>query len=148
MHGRGDGGKGLRPSFELARSLSHICTMLHSGKYMKARGINGNWAISHTEHDHTRFKRHTSATIAEVVNRLTEASTTLGKGAFKELQTRLGFHFAVGSVLYDAYTRKLLDPTVHCIFDWMHVIFVGGVFNVLMGLIYHRLRKSRIRYAN
>ena len=72
----------------------------------------------------------------------------MGKGAFEELQTQLGFHYAVGSILFNAYTRKLLDPTSHCIFDWMHVVFVGGVFNVLMGLLFHRFRKTRFSYAN
>ena len=120
----------------------------YPGKYMKARGIKNGWAISHTEHDHSRFKKHSIGSIEEVVNRLKDAKCTLGPGAFKELQTSLGFHYDEGSVLFGSHTRRLFDPTTRVIFDWMHVLFVGGVFNVLVGVMFSMLQKSkRFTYA-
>ena len=49
------------------------------------------WAVLHTCSDFTRFKLHTPASIDAVVKRLREASTTMNKTQFRQLQTVLGY---------------------------------------------------------
>ena len=93
---------------------------------MEARGITGEWAVSHTEHDAGKFRLHTAGSIRAVVDRLEDASSHVGKDKMKELQTTLGFHHAPGSVLFQEHTRSLLCPTTKLRFDWMHTNFCLG----------------------
>ena len=116
---------------------------------MEARGINHDLAVSHTEHDAARFVLHTPASIGAIVDRLEEASSRLGKDKFKELQTTLGFHHSPGSVLHQEHTRSLLCPTTKLRFDWMHIIFVSGIFSVHVGLLFKAMQKAkRFTYAS
>ena len=90
-----------------------------------------NLAVHHTEHDSSKLLPTTSGYLASIVRRLKRASTTLNKGQWEEIQTRLGWN-------YDDMleSRLLLAPphTVLCL-DWMHTIFVKGCFNVHVGCL-------------
>ncbi len=59
------------------------------------------------------------------------------KGEFVELQTRLGWNFAPSGLVFNNRWRDIADPTKHCMYDWMHVWFVSGVWNVHVGLMNH-----------
>ena len=115
---------------------------------MEARGITGEWACSHTEHDAGKFRLHTADSIRAVVDRLAEASSHVGKDKLKELQTNLGFHHAPGSVLFQEHTRSLLCPTTKLRFGWMHILFVSGIFALHVGLLFKAMQKEkRFTYA-
>lgn len=105
------------------------------------------WAVTHDCDDSSKLVLHTSGTIRAVVRRLTAARGTIKKEDFDELQVRLGWSFVPGSLLLDARLLNLADPTIHCVFDWMHVFFVQGIFNIHVGLLVKELRPHRISYG-
>ena len=104
------------------------------------------WARLHTCHVFSEFVLHTPGTIAAIVSKLREASTTYGAGQFKELQTSYGFTFEPESILFDDVLRPKVCPSTHAIYDYMHVLFVTGVFNHCLGRIMHALRKTNFTY--
>lgn len=108
---------------------------------------SSGWAVAHTCHDSEKFVPHTTATVIAIVRRLAAAKATLGKGAFKELEIRLGWKFAGGSLIESTRHLQIADPTEHAVYDWMHVFFVQGVFNIHMGLLATAAHDFSITYS-
>ena len=57
-------------------------------------------------------------------------------GDFEELEARLGWNPNPRSAMSYPRLRSLMDPASTPMYDWMHCIFVGGVFNVHAGLFF------------
>ena len=96
-------------------------------------------SVHHTEHDLSKLKPVTSGWLDAIVRRLTNGRAQLNKGDFKELQTRLGWNY--DSQL--SYRLRLAPPHKYVCFDWMHTLFVNGVFNVHVGCLMWALRPPR-----
>eukprot|EP00974_Lingulodinium_polyedra_P121546 11179414-Lingulodinium_polyedra.AAC.1 len=85
----------------------------------------------HTCSDPTKLVLHTPRTIRLILDRL-RAAVAAGtpKRNFEELQTRLGWNWVPNGLLNDNWLLGLCQPTESALYDWMHVFFVQGVFNV------------------
>ena len=103
-------------------------------------------AVAHTCHDYGKLVLHTTATVLAIVRRLASAKPVMKNGAFKELQTRLGWKFEGGSLVESTRHLRIADPTEHALYDWMHVFFVQGVFNIHMGLLATAVQVFSITY--
>lgn len=93
------------------------------------RGIEQGRLIHHTCADAAAFQPLDLAFLASIVTRLTEASTSLGSDAFKELQKRLGWSYIPGSWLLDPYCLAIVDPGRTLVWDPLHMFYVDGVAN-------------------
>ena len=90
---------------------------------------------------------HTPLTIEAILRRLfAAANSDMTKAAFAELETRLGWNFDEGGFMQDPYCRSLAEPTQHLVFDYMHIYFVSGVFNVHVGQMMWALHPHGITY--
>lgn len=134
------GAGGLKPCM--------LCQNVFNAKEVRGavEADDSGWAVAHTCGDAGKLVLHTTATIDAVVRRLATAKPVMGKTAFDELQTRLGWKFAVGSLVESTRLLRIADPTEHALYDWMHVFFVQGAFNIHMGLLAQALRGFSITY--
>ncbi len=58
------------------------------------------------------------------------------KGTFEKWQQAAGFnHEPHGLVYDDMLMNRVVDPTRHYVHDWMHCLFVAGVFNKVLILL-------------
>jgi len=135
------GSSGLKPCL-LCQNIFNV---------IEVRGIVAGdptgFAQHHTVPDVGKLVLHTADTIAAIIARLRFAYATMTNGQLKELQTRLGWTHVPGSVMYDNLVSQPLLPTDHAMYDWMHVFFVAGVFNVHVGQLMTFLKGYNITYA-
>ena len=127
-----------------------LCANVFDGKEVRniVTADQTGLAVHHTEPDSTKLMPMTMGMLDWVVRRLKGAShwgDVHGfKGKWQELQVRLGWTWD------DHLERRLTvapPPRVLCI-DWMHVIFVTGVFNYHMGCLVWYLGASHgVTYA-
>ena len=103
-------------------------------------------AQSHTCPDFNKIVLHTNATVRETIRRLEEGARHLTKGAFEELERRLGWNYTPGSLVLEPRILDICDPVRVVLYDWMHVFFVNGVFNAHVGLLMRRLKPHGITY--
>lgn len=112
------------------------------------RGIvatdESGWAVAHDCCDSGKLVPHTTGTIDAICRRLSAARLEMTKGAFNDLQTRLGWNYIDGGLMELRHHRQLVDPTWFAVFDWMHVFFVSGVFNIHMGLLIEELAQVNV----
>jgi hypothetical protein len=105
------------------------------------------FAQHHVCHETSKLVLQTPDTVTAIIGRLAAGSGTMTKANFNELQTRLGWNHVPGGVMSDASTRIRVMPSGVAVYDWMHVFFVGGVFNVHMGNLVAALKPHGITYA-
>ena len=122
------GAAGLKPCL--------LCTNVYQHSSVRdvvahdATGVS----VSHTCSDVSLLKLHTCATVAAVLRSLAHlAAQPNSKGKVEELETCLGWRHDPGALLSDAFLLPRMHPGGACIFDWMHVIFVSGVFSTSVG---------------
>ena len=72
----------------------------------------------------------------------------MSKAAFKELEKALGFTYAPESILFDDFLRPKVTPPSFAVYDWMHVVFVGGIFNNHMGQFMWATRGTSFTYGH
>ena len=71
-----------------------------------------------------------------------ESPSTLGA-----TQTNLGWNLIEGGVMLVMCLRRILNPSVQSYYDSMHIAYVGGLFNVHVGLLMQVLHAHKITYA-
>ena len=99
-------------------------------------------AVNHTEVDHRKLIPATPEFLEKLLDRLEAGSTQMTVTNFNELQTRLGWN-------YDPAMRDRLrrvQPTSTVCFDWMHCIFVSGIFQIHMGVMMKVLKQAGITH--
>ena len=122
-----------------------LCANVFDGK--EVRGIvdadHTGIAVRHTEPDSTKLVPMTMSMLDWVVRRLRGAWNFPFKYQWDELQTRLGWTWDV-----DLERRLALapPPRVLCV-DWMHVLFVTGVFNYHMACLVWYMCSYGVTYA-
>jgi len=121
-----------------------LCQNVFNSKDTRGIVDGAGWAVSHDCHQTEKLVLHTRGTIDCICRRLAAARVEMSKSNFKELQIRLGWNLVPGSVMETSELRGIVDPTLHAVFDWMHVFFVQGVFNVHMGLLLQSLAAFNI----
>ena len=98
-----------------------------------ARGLEAKGAVLHSEADRTKLKPHTRSSITWVRNRLAAAHPFMSKTAFAELETQNGWNYSLHSIIAGDRLLDIVRPWETVTFDWMHVAFVTGVWNHLVG---------------
>ena len=102
----------------------------------------------HTTHDCSKLRLHSPQSIDAILHRLETSWNNLNKGEFDELEKRLGWNYVPDSLMYNRSLRRLIEPSSHAIYDWMHIIFVHGVFGVHIGQTMLGLKGHGVTYAN
>ena len=92
--------------------------------------------VYHTCSDPDKFRPTTPAVLAAFVARLRTAPAS----ELAELETRLGWKFMPNGVMFCPSVRARVCPCTTVMYDWAHVIFVNGVFNIHAGLLLHAIR--------
>jgi len=111
------------------------------------RGIeDGGDVVLHTSNDVERLQPHTLETYTAIRNRLLSASTTMSNDDFKDLQTNLGWSLLAGSLFLHVAMFSIFNPALHAIYDWMHGVFVNGVFNVHIGAFVRHKSAHNVGY--
>ena len=136
------GASGLKPCFlcqnifhrDLSRDIVHSDT--------------SGFAQLHTCHDATKIVLHTDGTIKAILRRLSRAAGTSSKAELRELQTSLGWSFAPLSMMYSPLAWNVISPVLHGVYDWMHVYFVSGVFNVHVGQLIVAMKANGVDYGS
>lgn len=135
------GAAGLKPCLLCQNIFNH----------QNARGISENdmdgWVQTHACTDSSKIVVHTPETIDAIVNRLAAAARVMNKSAFAELQTSLGWSLVPNGTMGDEFSRLLCEPTQHALYDWMHVLFVNGVFNNHCGRLLEAVKPFQITAA-
>ena len=132
------GASGLKPCLLCANVFNH--KIRNEIVRLDATGASQH----HTTHDFSKLKLHTPASISAILENLAASCGTLSKGAFAELETRLGWNYVPGSVMYDPILRPLMDPTEKAVYDWMHIFFVHGVFGAHVGQLMYHLKEHGV----
>lgn len=84
----------------------HCCARcLNVFNRLTSRKLHGNF-VWHTESDHSKIQEHTTATLNAVLREVERCSTTMGQGAFKELQTRVGINYPSALPRRSATSRR------------------------------------------
>ena len=122
------GSSGLKPCL--------ICT--HTFNQKNARRIverdpSGN-SVDHACASAGKFKFITPSVMAAIVRRLRSAALTHTNTALEELQTEIGWKAVAHGIMFDDSTRIKCNPGTVAFYDWSHVFFVNGVFNLTAGL--------------
>ena len=68
--------------------------------------------------------------------RLRAASSAMSKGHFTLFEQATGFNWNHKCLLQDEFLRDYVAPVDVFCHDWMHCVFVGGVFNTLLYLFF------------
>ena len=120
-------------------------------RYNNARSIVANdasgFAVHHTCHDHTKLVPQTPATLSAIMRRLSAAAGIMSRAQFAELETRLGWNYSVHGLMQEERLRQRCDPCRCACYDWMHVFFVSGIFNVHCGYLLIALRPFGVTYG-
>ena len=78
----------------------------------------------------------TSKDLRNCARYLERAVTMLGAGAFAELQQSLGITHEPYGILLDRALDHIIQPTEVFMHDWMHLLFVSGVANLVVYLTF------------
>ena len=135
------GASGLKPCILCANVFHH--NLRHEIVERDTTGM----AQHHTTHDASKLKFHTPQSIASIVHRLSNSYGTLSKAQFTELERTLGWNYSPHGVMWNPITRPLVDPSSIAAYDWMHVVFVSGVFGVTLGQVMRNLKDEGVTYA-
>lgn len=116
----------------------------------EARGIveadRSGFSQHHTCHETSKLVLQTPESVRAIIARLNGAHGTMSKVAFNELQTRLGWNYSPGGAMFDPVVSRLVMPSQVVLYDYMHVFFVGGVFNVHVGKLMRALKPHGITH--
>ena len=84
-----------------------------------------------------KFKLTTDHEVHGILKRLEEASNTMKRQDFETLQRNLGFTYNPENPIVDAdILRKAISTHA---WDWMHMLFIKGAFNVEVGMFFEEL---------
>ena len=128
-----------------------LCTNVFNKRLAEARGISPADGVSVLDSccKPDKFDLLTPDKMMAVVRRLDAAAHDFSKGDMEELEVRLGWNYLPGGLMFDAEMARVVEPSQHLLFDWVHIYFVNGVFNAHAGLLLRDLHLSRdIKYQD
>ena len=138
--------------FYMAKGASGLkcclfCSNCFNAKTTRSSVKSDPWAKLHTHPTFSDFELHTAESMDAIVNELKEADANLSKSKREKLETVLGFSFEPDTVLFDDELRPKITPPLHAVYDWMHVIFVGGCFNVALYWLMKSFSNTVLTYS-
>ena len=138
-------------SIYLCKGASGLKCCLFCSNVFNAKNERGLFEdgvrLLHTTSDVACIVLYTKASLAAIFERLERALTTMHPDDFKELETVLGWSYVKGGVMLDPYVRDIMHPTLFAIYDWMHGLFVNGVFNKTVGAFMRAVSRFGTKYA-
>ena len=96
--------------------------------------------VLHTCADISMVALQTDESIWAIIDRLRAQKSLMGRGEFQELQLRLGWNHVEGGLLQQEPLRRTLKPYTNVSYDFMHILFVNGCFNLHCGLFFHAIK--------
>jgi hypothetical protein len=115
-------------------SGTRLC-MLCSNLIAEASGLvdayGGDIVVCSLIHEH-QLCFATDRSVRGALNRLAAFKLTDGKTAFKLRQQAFGFKYQEHGVLQDPKLTDIVLPVSQYCHDWMHCLFAGGVFNIVV----------------
>ena len=89
----------------------------------------------------------TSAELKEAVRRIHACKPTSAAREQAIREKTLGFSFMGYNILNDLALDSVLEPAEQFMSDWMHCLFVGGVWNICLQMVLRVLWQDGIRDA-
>ena len=100
--------------------------------------------VPHTCTTFSALRKHTPATHQAVAQRLAESARVGPRARHEDLETELGWNYVANFVLWNPRWREIATPSKTVMYDFMHVYFVSGIFNVQVGHLLHHLKRHNI----
>lgn len=138
----------LKIGLDVKGASGHMCCLkcrnvLKTKAYNVAKKSRNCTLLPISDLDVKKFEPHTDETIIANAKYLQEQHPLLTHKKFKELQTSLGLNYAPdGILLCETLDFKLSSVA----FDFQHVYFVNGVFNLEVGMLLDLLKKEPVRH--
>ena len=130
------GSAGFRPCL--------LCSNVYNARTTRAIARGD---VPHTCVDPDACTLHSEASLRAVASALSRTAATGTKAQLEEHQTAIGWNFAPSSVLWTERWMQKACPTYGACFDWMHVFFIAGIFNVHLGHLLHALNSAGVSPA-
>ena len=116
-----------------------LCTNVYNFRYVANReALLRIGGVDHTCSDVGELHLMTDATIRSIMARLSAARPIMTDARYEDLTKKLGWRLS--ALILDEVLSSKLSPTSVVMFDWMHVLFVRGVWNYHMGCLLVALR--------
>lgn len=121
---------------------SNVC--LHS--YELADHDRSGQLVSQCELDETKYALQTDRSVRDSVDLLARSFGTIGRGRFDNMEKALGFNYLPEGALFNNDLMQHLDggPISITQYDFMHIYYVGGIWNTECGYLLERLKKAGI----
>ena len=96
--------------------------------------------------DDTKFALQTDRSVRDSADLLARSFGTMGKGRFADMEKALGFNYLPeGALFNDTLTQHLNGGPISVTqYDFMHIYYVGDVWNTECGYVLERLKKAGI----
>ena len=118
-----------------------LCRNVHNANTVR---VAQHGDVPHSVSDWALIRPHTQASLEAIAGRLATIANHGTRAELLEAQTVLGWNWVPEGLLFDARLFALASPLECAYMDWMHVIFVGGVFNLHFGHLLHECKEHGI----
>lgn len=121
---------------------SNVC--LHS--YELADHDRSGQLVSQCELDDAKFALQTDRSVRDSADLLARSFGRIGKGRFDNMEKALGFNYLPeGALFNDALMQRLHGGPISITqYDFMHIYYVGGIWNTECGYLLERLKKAGV----
>ena len=124
-------------------SGTRFCLLCKNVVSFKSKLADGEGAFRCNVCEHRQLDLASDEFIKESVRKLHRHKAIDNKEDFKKRETRLGFTYQLYSLILDAELEDTIKPVSQFMHDWMHCMFVQGVWNLTMNLLLEAVEKSR-----
>ncbi len=124
-----------------------LCINVYNRKYGEAivTSHRAKRLVYHTEEEIDRCKFATTDVILAIIARLASQRAVLSNTAFGQLETDLGWNYDPAGIMCCEKFNRRVCPTKILVYDFCHVLFVNGVFNLHGGKFLAQLKRLSIR---
>ena len=105
---------------------------------------DGNDVLVCSKIERAELDQATDSDIIGTIDRLISKKDSLNSANFKLWQQACGFTFAACGVLFDPCLRDIVKPVSQYMIDWMHGVFVKGVWHTTFFLVILALQSCGI----
>ena len=121
--------------------LCMLCTNLVAVKSELVDEDRSKLLVCNLIHEH-QLSFATDASIRAAIKRLDAFKLTETAGAFKMRQQAIGFTWQEHGLLNDPTLEDIVFPASQFLHDWMHCVFAGGVFNIVILLCFTAVKEK------
>jgi hypothetical protein len=92
----------------------------------------------------SELKLATDATVFATVRKVAELAVTMNAKEFEQVEQAYGFRHSPYSLMLDPALADVVKPVSQFMHDWMHLLFVHGVFNITVHLFVASMRSQNV----